>query len=77
VRPYFRWLTYDTQRKHEAAIIEEYKPDLEQNMVQSLQVKEEVPFEKMTQQEQVLYIAKNDPKRTVEAIRMILSPQQG
>ena len=45
-------------------------------MVQSLQVKEEVPFEKMTQQEQILYIAKNDPKRTVEAIRMILSPNQ-
>jgi hypothetical protein len=31
----------------------------------------------MTQQEQILYIAKNDPKRTVEAIRMILSPAQG
>lgn len=76
VRPYFRWLTYDNERKHQAAIIEEYKPDLEQSMVQSLQVKEEVPFEKMTQQEQILYIAKNDPKRTVEAIRMILSPNQ-
>jgi flagellar M-ring protein FliF len=77
VRPYFRWLTYDNERKHEAALIEEYKPDLEQSMVQSLQVKEDVPFEKMTQQEQILYIAKNDPKRTVEAIRMILSPAQG
>ena len=77
MRPYFRWLTYDNERKHEAALIEEYKPDLEQSMVQSLQVKEDVPFEKMTQQEQILYIAKNDPKRTVEAIRMILSPAQG
>lgn len=76
VRPYFRWLTYDNERKHQSALIEEYKPDLEQNMVQSLHVKEEVPFEKMTQQEQILYIAKNDPKRTVEAIRMILSPNQ-
>ena len=76
VRPYFRWLTYDNERKHQAALIEEYKPDLEQSMVQSLHVKEEVPFEKMTQQEQILYIAKNDPKRTVEAIRLILSPNQ-
>lgn len=76
VRPYFRWLTFDNERKHQAAIIEEFKPDLEQSMVQSLQVKEEVPFEKMTPQEQIMYIAKNDPKRTVEAIRMILSPNQ-
>ncbi len=76
VRPYFRWLTYDNERKHQAAVIEEYRPDLEQNMVQSLQVKEEIPFEKMSPQEQIMYIAKNDPKRTVEAIRMILSPNQ-
>ena len=77
VRPYFRWLTYDNERKHQATVIEEYRPDLEQSMVQSLHVKEEVTFDKMTPQEQIMYVAKNDPKRTVEAIRMILTPNQG
>jgi flagellar M-ring protein FliF len=74
VRPYFRWLTYDPEKKKDQAIVEEYKPDLDLEAMQSVQIQEEVPFEKMSPKEQVLFLAKNEPKRTTEAIRMMISP---
>jgi flagellar M-ring protein FliF len=74
VRPYFRWLSYDPERKKEETKVEEFKPDLEMGGIQSVQVKEDVPFEKLTPQEQILYLAKHEPKRTTEALRMLLSP---
>ncbi len=74
VRPYFRWLAYDPERKRQETNIQEFKPDLELTGVQSIQVKEDVPFDKMTPQEQVLYLAKHEPARTTEALRMMLNP---
>ncbi len=77
VRPYFRWLSYDPQRKRDQSTIEEFRPDIELGEVQSVQVKEDVPFDKLTPQEQVMYIAKHEPQRTTEAIRMLLNPHSG
>lgn len=76
VRPYFRWLSYDPERKQMQQTVEEYKPDLELGSLQNVQVKEDVPFEKLTPQEQVLFLAKNEPERTTEAIRLLLNPHQ-
>lgn len=76
VRPYFRWLSYDPGRKAGESNVEEFKPDLELGGIQNVQVKEDVPFEKLTPQEQILYLAKNEPARTTEAIRMLLNPHQ-
>lgn len=74
VRPYFRWLSYDPERKARESQIDEYKPDLEMGSIQSVQVKEDVPFEKLSPQEQILFLAKNEPERTTEAIRLLLNP---
>jgi flagellar M-ring protein FliF len=74
VRPYFRWLSYDPERKKSEEIIEDFKPDLEMTSAQNVQVKEDVPFEKLTPQEQILFLAKNEPARTTEALRILLSP---
>ncbi len=76
VRPYFRWLAYDPTRKHEQQLIEDFRPDLELGTLQNVQIKEDVPFEKLSPQEQVQYLAKNEPKRTTEAIRLLLNPHQ-
>jgi len=76
VRPYFRWLAYDPQRKKEEKLIDEFKPDLELNTIQNIQVKEDVPFEKLSPQEQILFLARHEPKRTTEAIRILLNPHQ-
>ena len=77
VRPYFRWLAYDPARKHEQQLIEDFRPDLELGTLQNVQIKEDVPFEKLSPQEQVLYLAKNEPKRTTEALRLLLNPHHG
>ena len=74
VRPYFRWLSYDPDRKKKEEIIEDFKPDLEMSSAQNVQVKEDIPFEKLTPQEQILFLAKNEPARTTEALRILLSP---
>ena len=65
VRPYFRWLSYNPQRKQDQQVIEDFRPDLDIGALQNVHVKEDVPFDKLTPQEQVLYLAKNEPKRTV------------
>jgi flagellar M-ring protein FliF len=74
VRPYFRWLSYDPERKAEQTLAEEYKPELDIGSSNNIQVKEDVPFEKLSPKEQIMYLAKNEPKRTTEALRMMLSP---
>ena len=74
VRPYFRWLSYDPDRKKAQQVVEEYKPDMEVGALQNVHIKEDVPFEKLSPQEQVLFLAKNEPKRTTEAIRLMLNP---
>lgn len=74
VRPYFRWLSYDPQRKASEAIIDEFKADLDMGGTQNIQIKEDVPFDKLTPQQQVIFIAKNEPERTTEALRMLLNP---
>ena len=76
VRPYFRWLSYDPERKKKEAIVEEFKPDLEMGGMSNVQVKEDVPVEKLSPQEQILYLAKHEPARTTEAIRILLNPHQ-
>lgn len=76
VRPYFRWLSYDPERRAEQTLAEEYRPELDAGAGGSIQVKEDVPFEKLTPKEQIMYLAKNEPKRTTEAIRMLLNPHQ-
>jgi len=76
VRPYFRWLSYDPERKRKEEIVEEFKPDLEMGSIQNVQVKEDVPFEKLSPQEQILYLAKHEPARTTEALRILLNPHQ-
>lgn len=76
VRPYFRWLSYDPRLKMEKEIIENFKPDLELGALQNVQIKEDVPFDKLAPAEQVVYLAKNDPQRTTEAIRILLNPHQ-
>jgi flagellar M-ring protein FliF len=76
VRPYFRWLSYDPERKQKEEVVEEFKPDLEMGSIQNVQVKEDVPFEKLTPQEQILYLAKHEPARTTEALRILLNPHQ-
>lgn len=74
VRPYFRWLSYDPERKEEQSMVEEYKPDLELGSMQSVQIQEDVPFDKLSPKEQVMFLARNEPQRTTEAIRIMLSP---
>lgn len=74
IRPYFRWLSYDPEKKRRQTVIEEYTPDLEMGGIKNIQVKEDIPFEKMTPQEQIRYLAKHDPARTTEGIRMLLNP---
>jgi flagellar M-ring protein FliF len=76
VRPYFRWLSYDPSRKHDQQVVEDFKPDMELGTMQNVQIKEDIPFEKLSPPEQVLYLAKNEPKRTTEAIRLLLNPHQ-
>ena len=76
VRPYFHWLSYDPEKKKMEKEVEEYKPELEVGSVQNISVQEDVPFDKMTPKEQVMYLARREPKRTTEAIRIMLAPSQ-
>jgi flagellar M-ring protein FliF len=76
VRPYIRWLSYDPQKKHDEKFIEEFNADRELGQHQNIQIQEDVPFEKLSPTEQVHYLAKHEPKRTTEAIRMMMNPHQ-
>lgn len=76
VRPYFRWLTFDPEKRSQEQFgVVEYELERSGEAAKRVQVQEEVPFEKLSPKEQILYLAKNDPKKTTEAIRQFLSPQ--
>ena len=62
------------KRKEDKRLLEEYTPDLEMGGIKNIQVKEDIPFEKMSPQEQIRYLAKHDPARTTEGIGMLLNP---
>lgn len=75
VRPYFRWLTFDPEkRSREEFAVMDYELERSSSAAKRVQVQEEVPFEKLSTKEQILYLAKHDPKKTTEAIRQFLSP---
>ncbi|MEN9825765.1 MAG: flagellar M-ring protein FliF [Pseudomonadota bacterium] len=77
LRPYFRWLTFDPdKRSDEQLAIADYELERSGSAAKRVQVQEEVPFEKLSHKEQILYLARHDPKKTTEALRQLLSPQQ-
>jgi flagellar M-ring protein FliF len=77
IKPYFKWLTFDPEkRSKEQFAIVDYELERSGGTAKRVQVKEDVPFEKLTPKEQIMYLAKNDPKKTTEALRALLSPQQ-
>lgn len=78
VRPYFRWLTFDpNKRPQDALAVPDYELERTGIAAKRVHVQEEIPFEKLTAREQILYLAKHDPKKTTEAIRQLLSPHHG
>ncbi|RDB36543.1 flagellar basal-body MS-ring/collar protein FliF [Spirobacillus cienkowskii] len=75
VRPYFRWLTYDPEkRSKEQLALVDYELERTGAGARRVKLKEEVPFDKLSPKEQIFYLAKNDPQKTTEAIRQLLSP---
>lgn len=75
VRPYFRWLTYDPdKRSKEQLEMLDYELERSGAGARRVQLKEEVPFDKLSPREQILYLAKHDPQKTTEAIRQLLNP---
>ena len=77
LKPYFRWLTFDPdKRSAEEFAVMDYELERTGTAAKRVQVQEEVPFDKLSPKEQIMYLAKNDPKKTTEAIRQLLSPNQ-
>jgi flagellar M-ring protein FliF len=77
LRPYFRWLTFDPDKRSDELLnIADYELERSGSAAKRVQVQEEVPFERLSHKEQILYLARNDPKKTTEALRQLLSPQQ-
>lgn len=77
LRPYFRWLTFDPdKRSDEQLAIADYELERSGSAAKRVQVQEEVPFEKLSHKEQIMYLARHDPKKTTEALRQLLSPTQ-
>lgn len=77
LRPYFRWLTFDPEKRSDEQLsIADYELERSGSAAKRVQVQEEVPFEKLSHKEQILYLARHDPKKTTEALRQLLSPQQ-
>ncbi|KAB8031902.1 flagellar basal-body MS-ring/collar protein FliF [Fluviispira multicolorata] len=75
VRPYFKWLTYDPdKRSKEQLEMLDYELERSGAGARRVQLKEDVPFDKMSPKEQIMYLAKNDPQKTTEAIRQLLNP---
>ena len=75
VRPYFRWLTFDPEKRSKEQLgLVEYEFEKTGNSAKRVQLQEDIPFDKLTPKEQILYLAKHDPKKTTEAIRQLLSP---
>lgn len=77
LRPYFRWLTFDPEKRGEEEFsLVDYELERSGSTAKRVQVQEEVPFEKLSRKEQILYLAKHDPEKTAEALRQLLSPNQ-
>jgi len=75
VRPYFRWLTFDPEKRSKAHMgFVDYEFEKSGSSAKRVQLKEEVPFEKLSTKEQILYLAKHDPKKTTEALRQLINP---
>lgn len=75
LKPYFRWLTFDPEKRSaEGFGVVDYELERTGNSAKRVQVQEEIPFEKLSAKEQILYLAKHDPKKTTEALRQLLSP---
>ena len=75
VRPYFRWLTFDPEKRSKEQLgLVEYEFEKTGASAKRVQLQEDIPFDKLSPKEQILYLAKNDPKKTTEAIRQLLSP---
>lgn len=74
VRPYMRWLSYDPARKSSKKLMEDFAGDRELTDQQTIQIQEDIPFDKLSPTEQVQYLAKHEPKRTTEALRMLMNP---
>ena len=75
LKPYFRWLTFDPEKRTaEEFAVMDYELERSGNAAKRVQVAEEVPFEKLSSKEQIMYLAKHDPKKTTEALRQLLSP---
>jgi flagellar M-ring protein FliF len=75
LRPYFRWLTFDPEKRGEDEFsLVDYELERSGSTAKRVQVQEEVPFDKLAPKEQVLYLAKHDPEKTAEALRQFLSP---
>jgi len=76
LRPYFRWLTFDPEKRAENELVTaDYELERSGAAAKRVQVQEELPFEKLSHKEQIMYLAKHDPKKTTEALRQLLSPQ--
>jgi flagellar M-ring protein FliF len=75
IKPYFRWLTFDPEKrsKDQFAMVD-YELERSGSAAKRVQVHEEVPFEKLSTKEQIMYLARHDPKKTTEALRQLLSP---
>lgn len=77
LRPYFRWLTFDPEKRDDQDFaLVDYELERSGSSAKRVQVQEEVPFDKLSPKEQVLYLAKHDPEKTAEALRQFLSPTQ-
>jgi flagellar M-ring protein FliF len=77
LRPYFRWLTFDPDKRSDEVLnIADYELERSGSAAKRVQVQEEVPFEKLSHKDQIMYLARHDPKKTTEALRQLLSPQQ-
>jgi flagellar M-ring protein FliF len=75
LKPYFRWLTFDPEKRGEEEFsLVDYELERSGSTAKRVQVQEEVPFDKLSPKEQVMYLAKHDPEKTAEALRQFLSP---
>ncbi len=78
LRPYFRWLTFTPQKQNHqdsaASSMVQYEFEKPSAVPKRMQVNEDVPFEMLSHREQILFLAKNDPKKTTEALRQLLTP---
>lgn len=75
VRPYFRWLTFDPEKRSKENLgLVEYEFEKMGSSAKRVQLQEDVPFDKLSPKEQIMYLAKHDPKKTTEAIRQLLNP---